>query len=204
MSPSVHDILARIQQLEEELEAEFQRRRHALQADFEDRHVRFEQAVLAQQRRFKTGLLRYIVGAEWRSVLSMPFIYSLIVPMLLLDMALTIYQWICFPLFRIRTVRRQECWMYDRAHLAYLNLLEKLNCAYCSYGNGLAAYFTEIASRTEQYWCPIKHSRRIQHAHARYHGFVDYGDAENFKTQLQALRRQLQAFEEGAQDSGSA
>ena len=39
---------------------------HHLQADFEDRHVRFEQAVLEQQRRFKTGLLSYVAGAELR------------------------------------------------------------------------------------------------------------------------------------------
>jgi hypothetical protein len=201
MNKHVADILARITQLEEELEAEFQRRRHALQADFEDRHVRFEQAVLEQQRRFKTGLLAYVAGAELRSVLSVPFIYGLVVPMLLLDLALSVYQWICFPLFRIRIVRRKDCWMYDRSHLAYLNLLEKFNCAYCSYGNGLAAYFTEIASRTEQYWCPIKHSRRILHAHARYHGFVDYGDAENFQTELAVLRQQLQKIEDA--DSGS-
>jgi hypothetical protein len=42
--------------------------------------------------------------------------------------------------------------IFDRTHLAYLNLVEKINCAYCSYGNGLAAYLREIAARTEQYW----------------------------------------------------
>ena len=93
MHTSITDILARITQLEEELETEFQRRRHALQADFEDRQVRFEHAVLEQQRRFRMGLVRYVVGAQWRSVLSIPFIYSLVVPMVLLDVALTVYQW---------------------------------------------------------------------------------------------------------------
>ena len=194
MNTPVTEILARIQRLEEELEAEFKRRRDALQADFENRRVHFEEALLAQQRRFKTGLLRYVLEAELRHVPAIPFIYALIVPMLALDLALSVYQWICFPLFRIERVRRSDCWVYDRSHLAYLNALEKLNCAYCSYGNGLAAYFSEIASRTEQYWCPIKHSRRVLHAHARYHHFVDYGDAEHFKSELQSLRRQLQAM----------
>lgn len=197
MNKNIADILARMQQLEEELEAEFKRRRDALEADFDSRRVRFAQEVLAQQRRFKTGLLRYVFGAELRILPTIPFIYGLIVPMLLLDLALTLYQRVCFPLYRIQTVRRKDCWVYDRGHLAYLNALEKLNCAYCSYGNGLAAYFTEIASRTEQYWCPIKHSRRILHAHSRYSRFVDYGDAENFRAELQALRRQLQQLGEG-------
>jgi len=147
--------------------------------------------VLQQQRRFKAGLLRYLFGAELRHVVSIPFIFALVAPMVLLDIAVSVYQWICFPLYRIKIVRRRDMWAFDRTHLAYLNLLEKINCAYCSYGNGLAAYFTEIASRTEQYWCPIKHSRRILHAHNRYSSFVDYGDAENFRKELQGLRDQL-------------
>ncbi len=196
MNKNVTDILARIQQLEEDLEAELKRRRDDLQADFEHRRVHFEEAVLAQQRRFKTGLLAYLLGAELRHAVSIPFVYGLVFPMLLLDLALTVYQWVCFPLYRIPRVRRRDCWVFDRTHLAYLNVVEKLNCAYCSYGNGLAAYFTEIASRTEQYWCPIKHSRRLLHAHSRYHQFVDYGDAENFRTELQALRQQLQAMQD--------
>ena len=196
MNKNIAEILSRIQQLEEDLEAELQRRRHALQADFEHRRVHFEEAVLAQQRRFRTGFWRYVVGAELRQLACMPFIYGLIVPMLMLDLALTVYQTICFPLFRIQKVRRSECWVYDRAHLAYLNALEKLNCAYCSYGNGLAAYFTEIASRTEQYWCPIKHARRLLHAHNRYPHFVDYGDAEHYKSELGKLREQLQQIKD--------
>jgi len=50
----------------------------------------------------------------------------------------------------------------------------------------------EIASRTEQYWCPIKHARRVIAAHERYAGFMDYGDAENYHRELVQLRQQLQ------------
>jgi hypothetical protein len=120
----------------------------------------------------------------------------MVLPMLLLDVAISVYQWICFPLYRIPIVRRRDCWVFDRTHLAYLNLLEKINCAYCSYGNGLAAYFTEIAGRTEQYWCPIKHARRVLHAHPHYNRFLDYGDAESYKRELKALRDQLQQLDE--------
>lgn len=192
MNTSLNDILERISQLEEELQIELKRRRDAFEADFENKRVHFERAVLEQQRRFKTGLFKYVSQADLRHAISSPIIYSLIVPMLVLDAALTAYQWLCFPLYRIERVRRKDCWTFDRAHLAYLNALEKFNCAYCFYGNGLATYFTEIASRTEQYWCPIKHARRVRHAHSRYNHFVDYGDAEGFKAELQLLREQLQ------------
>jgi hypothetical protein len=62
-----------------------------------------------------------------------------------------------------------------------LNALEKLNCVYCSYANGLIAYVREIAGRTEQYWCPIKHARRVIGAHPHYAQFQDYGDAAAFR-----------------------
>ena len=88
-------------------------------------------------------------------------------------------------------VRRKDCFVYDRAHLGYLNIIEKFNCAYCSYGNGVAAYFREIIDRTEQYWCPIKHARRALHAHPYYHGFADFGDAEAYRRELESLRREL-------------
>lgn len=196
MNPIISDILARIAGLEEELEAELQRRRHELHVGLENRRVHFEEAVLAQQRRYKAGLLHYAMGAELRHVASIPFIFGLALPMILMDFAISMYQWICFPLYRIQIVRRKDFWVFDRSHLAYLNLIEKINCAYCSYGNGLAAYFTEIASRTEQYWCPIKHSRRILHAPSRYSRFPDYGDAENYRLELQNLRAQLRALEQ--------
>ena len=191
MNSTIKDIRERIARLEEELEAELQRRRHELQVDFQNRRVHFEEAVLVQQRLCKTGLLRYVMSAELRHVVTIPFIFGLVFPMVLLDLAITLYQWICFPLYRIQIVRRRDYWVFDRTHLAYLNLVEKINCAYCSYGNGLAAYFTEIASRTEQYWCPIKHARRVLNAHPHYDGFLDYGDAESYKKELQALREQL-------------
>ena len=72
-------------------------------------------------------------------------------------------------------------------HLAYLNALEKLNCAYCSYANGVIAFTREVAGRTERYWCPIKHARRVLGAHPHYSEFVDYGDAEAFRRDAAAL-----------------
>ncbi len=192
MNPNISEFLERIRQLEADIEREAQTRRQQFQADFAERKVRFEAEVLAQQKRFRQGVLHYVFTAEWRSVLSVPFIYPVLLPMLLLDFFVTLYQWVCFPLYRIPRVRRADYFVYDRTHLAYLNLLEKINCAYCSYGNGLAAYVREVVGLTEQYWCPIKHARRVLQAHPYYHGFVDYGDAESYRAELEVLREQLQ------------
>ncbi len=191
MNPRISELLDRIRLLEEEIEQELKRRRAELHADFEDRRIRFEREILEQQRRFKAGLLAYVFGAELRHAVSAPFVYAVIFPLLLLDLFVTLYQFICFPLYRIPRVRRRDHFVFDRAHLAYLNLLEKINCAYCSYGNGLASYIREIIGRTEQYWCPIKHARRVLQAHPHYDGFADYGDAEGYRGELKALRAAL-------------
>jgi hypothetical protein len=191
MNPRISELLDRIRQIEDEIEQELQRRRAELHADFEDRRIRFEREVLEQQRRFKAGLLGYVFGAELRHVVTAPVIYAVFLPLALADLFVTLYQHVCFPLYRIPRVKRGEHFFFDRSHLAYLNALEKLNCAYCSYANGLASYMREIVARTEQYWCPIKHARRMLHAHSYYGGFADFGDAEGYRRELQALRTEL-------------
>lgn len=191
MNDSLHALSGRLRQLEDEIEAELKRRRAALQADFDGRKVRFEREVLAAQRRLKQGLLHYLSEASPLAVLTAPIVYIGIVPLLLLDGFLWLYQAVCFPVYGITKVRRRDCFVFDRSHLGYLNAIEKLNCVYCSYGNGVAAYFREIIGRTEQYWCPIKHARRALHAHPYYHGFTDFGDAEAYRRELAALRREL-------------
>jgi len=191
MNPKISELLARIQQMESEIELEMKRKRAELQADFEETRVKFEREVLEQQRRFKTGVIAYLLSADLLSVLTAPVIYAVLVPMLLLDLFITIYQHICFRVYGIPRVKRSDYFVYDRAHLAYLNLIEKINCAYCSYGNGLMAYGREVVARTEQYWCPIKHARKVMGAHPYYTGFVDFGDAQSYQSELAHLRHKL-------------
>jgi hypothetical protein len=90
-------------------------------------------------------------------------------------------------------VRRSDHLVFDRGHLAYLNWFERFNCSFCSYANGVVGYVREVAARTEQYWCPIKHARRILGAPERYQSFADYGDGAAYARELAESRRQLQA-----------
>jgi hypothetical protein len=53
------------------------------------------------------------------------------------------------------------------------------------------AYVREIAGRTEQYWCPIRHAKRVLAPHPHYREFVDYGDAAGYQRQLPLLRAKL-------------
>lgn len=191
MNPKISELLDRIRAIEHQIEEETKLRRAELQADFDDKRVRFEREILAQHRRLKTGLLKYMITANWLSVLTAPVIYSVLLPMLVLDVFVTVYQRICFPIYGIARVKRSDYFVYDRTHLAYLNVIEKVNCGYCSYGNGLMGYAREIVARTEMYWCPIKHARKVLQAHPYYAGFVDYGDPQGYQRDLERLRTEL-------------
>src|ERR1019366_470345 len=70
---------------------------------------------------------------------------------------------------------RKDYLVFDRGRLAYLNTIEKVGCIYCSYANGLLAMITEIAARTEQHFCPIKHAHTLKKTHSRYPTFLPYG-----------------------------
>ena len=199
MNAKIEALLDSIRALEHEIEQELQRRRAGLQADFEAQRVRFEREVLAQHQRFKMGLLKYMLSADIKSVLSAPLIYAVFLPMLVFDLFVWTYQWVCFPLYGLARVKRADYFVFDRVHLGYLNLIEKINCAYCSYGNGLIAYAREVVGQTEQYWCPIKHARNPPPPHPYYMGFVDFGDAQAYRDELANLRAQLAGLKAQAQ-----
>ena len=181
MSDTITQIRARLNALEVELEEEIARRRGDFKYQVTQQRVVFERGIQEQHLALKQKLAPYVAKARPMVVLTAPFIYSMIIPFVVLDVFVTIYQRICFPVYRIERVKRGGYITFDRKHLSYLNGLEKLNCLYCSYGNGLLAYAREIAGRTEKHWCPIKHAKRMEGMHAHYPEFVDFGDAEGFQ-----------------------
>ena len=191
MPTATEKLLARIRVLQDELEQEFTRRRAQFRYRLENDRVVFESEIRRHHREFRVRLGTFLRQTRPLVVLSAPVIYSLILPFVLLDLFVTLYQRICFPVYGIARVKRADFIRIDRHHLAYLNGLQKLNCVYCGYANGLIAYVREIAGRTEAYWCPIKHAARVEGRHGHYAGFVDYGDAEGFEPGLQAARERV-------------
>lgn len=155
------------------------------------RLVQRDHVVRRAQREWRRSFRAFILGSDLATLLVTPVTYSVLLPFLLLDAWVSLYQAVCFRAWGIAPVRRRSYFAIDRHKLAYLNELEKLNCAYCSYVNGLTAYVREVAARTEQYWCPIKHARALRDTHPRYDGFVDYGDAAGYRKRLGTLRHDL-------------
>lgn len=181
MADRVAILLRRIRELEDELEREVARRRSAVKYHVARGRVVFERDVKERHRALRQKLGSYIAGARPLVVLTAPVIYAVMVPLVLLDLFVTVYQAVCFPVYRIEKARRADYIAIDRQHLAYLNGLEKLNCMYCGYANGLLAFVREVAARTESHWCPIKHARRLDGVHPHYPEFLEYGDAEAYR-----------------------
>ncbi len=199
MNPQIATLIEHINSLQAELEAELAKRRAELRIGLEHGRIIFEQELLRRHRELRVKLSSYLLNARPLVILTAPVIYSLIIPFVLLDAFIMIYQAVCFPIYGMPKVPRRDYFVFDRSRLAYLNAIEKLNCEYCAYANGLIAYVREVASRTEQYWCPIKHAQRTIGAHSRYAKFEDYGDAEAYRKQLPRHRQALK--EEGGSDS---
>ena len=191
MNDPIAELTQKISELQAEVDARIARRRAELRVGLEHGRVVLEAGLLRRHRELKTALSTYLWNARPLVILTAPVIYAMIVPFMLLDLFVTIYQAVCFPIYGIPKVKRADYFAFDRGHLAYLNALEKLNCAYCSYANCLIAYVREIAARTEQYWCPIKHARRVTGSHERYMRFDDYGDAEGYQKRAEELRALL-------------
>lgn len=137
-------------------------------------------------------LLKNTFKINLRYLISMPFIYAMIIPGVLMHVMLEIYHQVCFRIYRIPLVRASEYFIFDRHLLPYLNWLEKFNCLYCSYFNCLIAYMREISARTERYWCPIKHSKTMKDQHSQYNHFVEYSNGEA----LRELWDEMKNFDE--------
>lgn len=185
---NLQELIEQIKSLEKELYEELQKKQEEFFYDIQGKKVRFEKAVRYHHKTLMTKVPAYILHARLRNILTVPFIWACFPPALLMDIVLSIFQIICFPVYGIPKVKRSDYIVIDRHSLAYLNIIEKINCVYCGYFNGLIAYVQEIAARTEQYWCPIKHARRVANLHSRYRKYLEYGDGEGFKKEFQEIR----------------
>jgi hypothetical protein len=188
MPTSLDALRAEIADLQSRLAAELASTETALRFTLHRGRAVFDAETLAAHTAAREGIGQFLSHTRLLHLLTAPVIYSMILPFALLDLFVTVYQAICFPVYHIEKVRRADHILIDRQYLGYLNFMQKLNCVYCSYCNGLVSYVREIAGRTEAYWCPIKHSRRMADTHDHHAGFVDYGDAAAWQAHLAAQR----------------
>jgi hypothetical protein len=197
MNPRLESLLDEVRRLEKEMVGEARKKEAQFCYEVHANSVRFTDAATARHRGLRLGIPSYILHSRFLVLATSPVIWLCALPIALADIIGTLYQAICFPIYGIPKVRRREYLSFDRRYLSYLNFFEKVNCEYCAYVNGILGYFTEIAARTEQHWCPIKHAGCVKCEHSRYKKFIEYGDAEAYRSQLEVIRR---SYEDILQD----
>jgi len=181
MYSKIKELIKKIDVLNEALKEEYSQLATKYGFSFTQRKIVFLEKFKARNKKFRIPTWKYAVPKSICHVLSMPFIYMMIVPLVILDIFITIYHLVAFPLYGIPKVERKSYIVYDRRFLDYLNVIQKINCLYCSYANGFLAYAAEIAGRTERYWCPIKAAHQPTAYHGWYKDFADYGNPEEWK-----------------------
>ncbi|WP_321327481.1 hypothetical protein [uncultured Parasphingorhabdus sp.] len=195
MNSKASAIVDRIRALEAELEVRIAEERAEMGERLDKGRAELDRDLAAMHRSLRVGVLRYISEAQISVILTAPVIYALLLPFAFLDLSVSIYQAICFRAYGIERVRRRDYIAYDRGRLSYLNAIEKINCTYCSYANGVIAYVREVAGRTEQYWCPIKHALKVRGQHKRQRLFEEYGDGADYRQRLARHRDALKTDE---------
>lgn len=188
MSDKIKEILDEIDTMKVKLAEEMAKKEKHLGYKIQNGYVEFEQDVLKKQKENMKHLLAYFREIPMLHLLSSPIVYAMVIPAVILDITLFIYQQSIFRIYKFKFVKRSDYIVFDRQYLGYLNPIEKFNCMYCSYFNGLMHYAGAIASRTELYFCPIKHAKKVLYEHEHYTQFLTYGDEEAFQQKLEALR----------------
>lgn len=186
-SNKVQDIIEAIKSLEKELLLEVQKKEAEFFYTIKKKKVYFDEETRNKHKKLSTKIHTYLIESSPWSIIVVPIIWFCIVPAIFMDFVVSIYQMICFTVYDIPKVKRKDYIVFDHQSLGYLNIIEKINCLYCSYFNGIIAYVQEIAARTEQHWCPIKHARKLKSIHSRYHKYLDYGDHTEFKKRFEEI-----------------
>lgn len=139
------------------------------------------------------GLLALIKRSRPINLLTGPIIYSMLIPILFLDLCVSFYQWSCFPIYGIQRFSRKDFIIFDRQELKYLDWVSKFHCTYCAYGVGVVAYCHEIIKATEAYFCPIKHKqKKLSESHRHWQTLAyEQGPHFDFNDYLAQVRNHM-------------
>ncbi len=189
MNNKIKEMIEEIEAMKVKLGEEIAQQEKDISYEIQNGYVKFEKDVLDKQKKNMKNLLTWFREIPLLHLLTSPLIYGMIIPAILFDVILFLYQQIIFRIYKFEFIKRSDYIIFDRQYLGYLNSIEKLNCMYCSYFNGLMYYASAIASRTELYFCPIKHAKKVAYKHEYYDEFFEYGVGNDYQEKLKSLRK---------------
>ncbi len=144
MGNTIREILLKMESLNADLKEEYARLSQKYGFSFQKKRIIFLEEFRKRNKSFRFPAWKYAIPTNIRHFFSIPFIYGMIIPTVILDIFLIIYQAAAFRLYRIPLVKRSEYVVFDRRFLDYLNFVQKVNCLYCSYVNGVFAFAVEV------------------------------------------------------------
>jgi hypothetical protein len=157
------------------------------QVELRNGKIWFSEEIKKEHRRLKTSLFRYAVYSRVLAILTAPFIYACILPFVLLDLFVSMYQWVCFPVYGVPKARLRDYMAIDRNKLRYLNALEGL--IVCTAHMQTDCLPTLWKSQDGAALVPNRaRARRIQQAHDRYSHFLPFGDAAAYRERIDKVR----------------
>ncbi|WP_415408057.1 hypothetical protein ACLHDG_05870 [Sulfurovum sp. CS9] len=189
MNDKIKEIIEEIEAMKVKLGEEIAQQEKDITYEIQNGYVRFEKEVLDKQKKNMKNLLTWFRDIPLLHLLASPLVYAMVIPAILFDIILFVYQQVIFRIFKFKFIKRSDYILFDRQYLGYLNSIEKLNCLYCSYFNGLIQYTSAIAGRTELYFCPIKHAKKVAYQHDYYDEFFRYGDEDKYQKKLEEIRK---------------
>jgi hypothetical protein len=191
-SNKIIEMMEEIEQLKMKLKKEVDARESGIAYEIRKGKVRFSNEILANHKDKVTHFFNYIKEAPFLHIISAPIVYMMIIPAVILDLMLFVYVEVIFRIYKFPKIKRSDYIVFDRHYLRYLNFIERLNCVYCSYFNGLINYTAAIAARSELYFCPIKHAKKIAYTHEYYYDFLPYANAKSYHDKLKNCQKKAQ------------
>jgi len=189
MNENIKEMIEEIETMKKKLGEEITKQEENVNYEISNGYIKFEKEMFNSQKQNMMHLWDWFREIPLQQLLSAPVVYMMIIPAVVLDIMLFVYHNVVSRVFKIKFRKRSDYVVFDRQYLGYLNVVEKLNCLYCAYFNGVMQYASSIAGRTELYFCPIKHAKKIAYKHEFYHTFLPYGDGDEYQKTLKELRK---------------
>ena len=108
--------------------------------------------------------VRYNALTVGKIVLASVTIYSMIIPIVIMDLFIFFYQQVYFSILGIPKIDRRKYISIERWNLPQLTFAQRVHCAYCDYANGLTSYAKAVTNQTEIFSCAIKYTSRNKNA----------------------------------------
>ena len=127
MTSSIDDLLSKIKLMEQELLEEIQSQQQNFAYEIQQKRIYFEKQVVQQHKTLCSTVIDYLKNASFKHILTVPVIWAILIPAVLLDITVTLYQADLFSSVWHPQSQTGGLYVFDRRYLSYLNIVEKIN-----------------------------------------------------------------------------